>query len=90
MEEFRYAQCELELEDGETEIAWIPIEFAKKDKNIILGKDKENGKRARVVDVWGKTSKDMAKYALDYMKFKYRTDMMRTRQGNRLPKKALV
>ena len=55
-----YTQCKISYEANRVGVAWIPSNFAKKYKNIIIGKNKSNGIKAKVLEVWGRTDVDMA------------------------------
>lgn len=56
-----YTQCTIKYENKGIGTAWIPDAFAKKHKNIIVGKNKNTGVRAKVLEVFGTTDIDMAK-----------------------------
>lgn len=49
----KYVQCYIQYSDNASEMAWIPEEFAKVNKPIIVGKDKKTGKRGIVAVVYG-------------------------------------
>ncbi len=55
-----YTQCRLQYENNLIGIAWIPTEYARRSKSIIIGK-KDTGKRAKVLEVWGTIKYDIAK-----------------------------
>ena len=54
-----YTQCKIEYNNERTGVSWIQSEFAKKHKNIVIGKNKATGEKAKVVEVWGRTDTDM-------------------------------
>lgn len=46
-----YTQCEIQYSKNRIGIAWIPTEFAKRNKSLIVGK-KETGEKAKVLEVF--------------------------------------
>ena len=50
-----YTQCRIQYADKTIETAWIPSTFAKKNKTIIIGKNKKLGKLAIVTETFGGT-----------------------------------
>lgn len=70
-----YTQCEIRYRTGSTEVCWIPSEFAKRNRSIIVGKHKEDGVDAVVVNVYGKTDRDMGLHREDYRHARERTDI---------------
>jgi hypothetical protein len=71
---YLYTQCTIKHDTGSQEVAWIPTEFAKLNQKIILGK------KATVIEIGSRTTRDMAKYAEDYKKAHLRTDIPRKRK----------
>lgn len=47
-----FVQVDLIYEDNSQEKSWIPLSFAKVNKQIILGKNKNTGLRAKVIQVY--------------------------------------
>ena len=55
-----YTQCKIQYENSSIGIAWIPTEFAKRNKSLIIGK-KSSGDKAKVLEVWGTICYDISK-----------------------------
>jgi len=50
-----YKQCIVQYESTAKSAVWIPEQFAKKSKNIIVGKDRLKGIKAKVIRVFENT-----------------------------------
>jgi uncharacterized protein YifN (PemK superfamily) len=51
--EQKYTQVKIKYTNGFYEVSWIPEEFAKINKAVVIGKNKQSGRPATVVEVWG-------------------------------------
>jgi len=47
-----YKQCIVKYESSAQSVVWLPEQFAKKSKDIIVGRDKLKGVKAKVIRVF--------------------------------------
>ena len=70
-----YTQCKIQFDSGITDTAWIPDVFAKKGNRVEVGRAKHLRRKATVLEVFGRTERDMAAHKNDWDKMKRRTDI---------------